>query len=446
MNDDTLPRNGPAPARRTSVQQINRLTRVGLWTVCAIVAPLGLWMALAPLAIAVVAPAHVKVDLNRRPVQHLEGGIVRQVLVRDGQLVNEGEPVLVIGDVGVDADRNRLTYRLAVERTTLERLDAEQRRAPMLAFSDSLRAEALKDPRLHDVLAKESALYRSRLHSLNSELSLMRQQRERILQEIAALHAQNTQAQGSLTLQRNDLESNRKLVGEGFISSTRVNQMEAAVADYAARLEERRSELARSQGKLVESDIKSNAMANEYVRSASDQLKQTLARVSEVEQELRKSNDATLRQVVLAPASGEVIDLKFTSVGAVVRPGETIAEIVPAKTALMIEAQIKPEEVNNVQVGQGARIKFTALKYRNTTMVDGKVSYVSGDRFTDKATHMPYYSVLIAADEASVKSVRDLKLQAGMPAEVYIDGGSQTALQYLIEPVTSTLRKAGRQM
>ena len=117
---------------------------MGLWTVLVIVVPLALWIGLAPLAMAVVAPAHVKVDLNRRPVQHLEGGIVRQVLVRDGQVVKEGEPLVVIGDVGVDADRNRLSYRLAVERTTLERLDAEQRRAGKLVFSESLQAEARK--------------------------------------------------------------------------------------------------------------------------------------------------------------------------------------------------------------------------------------------------------------------------------------------------------------
>lgn len=439
----------PAPGvvpRLSSAQQVRRLTRVGAWTVLGIVVPLGLWMGLAPLAMAVVAPAHVKVDLNRRPVQHLEGGIVRQVLVRDGQVVKAGEPVLVIGDVGADADRNRLTYRLAVERIALERLDAEQRRAPRLVFSDSLQALARQDLRLQDALGKESSLFSARLHSLNSEIALMRQQRLRVQQEIAALQAQNRQASESLSLQRRDLESNRALVAEGFITPARVNQTEAAVADYAARLEERRTELARGEGKLFDTDIRINAAINEYVRSASDQLKQTLARVSEIEQELRKSDDATHRQVVLAPAAGEIIDLKFTSPGAVVRPGEPIAEIVPADTALMIEAQIKPEEVNNVHVGQGARIKFTAFKYRNTTLVKGRVTYVSGDRFTDKVTQQPYYSVLILADADSVRAVNELKMQAGMPAEVYIDGGSQTALEYLVQPVTSTLRKAGRQL
>lgn len=441
-----IPLRGQPPPGKTSEQQIRRLVAMGLWTVLAIVVPLALWVGLAPLAMAVVAPAHVKVDLNRRPVQHLEGGIVRQVLVRDGQVVKEGEPLVVIGDVGVDADRNRLTYRLAVERTTLERLDAEQRRAMRLVFSEALLADARRDPRLQDAMSKESALFAARQHALHSELALIKLLRQRVQQEIGALEAQGAKAQESLSLQHRDLDANRDLVREGFVSTARINQMEASVADYTSKLEERRSELARGHGRLIDADIKSNSIVNEYLRSATDQLKTTVARVSEIEQELRKSDDATTRQVVLAPAAGEIIDLKFTSPGAVVRPGEAIAEIVPSNTALMIEAQIRPEEVNNVLVGQSARIKFTAFKYRNATMVTGKVTYVSGDRFTDRATQMPYYSVSILADAESVKAVGDLKMQAGMPAEVYIDGGFQTALQYLLDPITSTLRRAARQM
>ena len=441
-----IPLAGMSPKRKTSEQQIRRIQALGLWTVAVIVVPLTAWIGMAPLAMAVVAPAHVKVDLNRRPVQHLEGGIVRQVLVRDGQQVKEGDALIAFGDVGVDADRNRLTYRLAVERATLERLDAEQRRLPRLEFSEALKNEAQRDPRVKDAMAKETSLFAARLHSLNSELALMKQLRGRVQQEIGALEAQGTKAQESLELQRRELESNRGLVQEGFVSTARINQIEASVADYTARLEERRSELARGHGRLIDADIKTNGIVNEYVRSASDQLKAAVARVSEIEQELRKSDDSATRQVVLAPASGEVMDLKFSSPGAVVRPGETIAEIVPSNTALMIEAQIRPEEVNNVVVGQGARIKFTAWKYRNATMVTGKVTYVSGDRFTDKQTQQPYYSVSILADAESVKAVGDLKMQAGMPAEVYIDGGFQTALQYLLDPVTSTLRRAARQM
>jgi HlyD family secretion protein len=198
--------------------------------------------------------------------------------------------------------------------------------------------------------------------------------------------------------------------------------------------------------RLIESDLKIKSVQNEYAKAASDQVKATAARLTEIEQELRKSEDAAARQVVAAPAAGEVIDLKFTSPGAVVRPGEPIAEIVPSDTRLLVEAQIRPEDISNVSLEQRAQVKFTAFKYRASAMVTGKVTYVSGDRLVDRANNFPYYSVMILVDPDSLRAASDLKVQAGMPAEVYIEGTKQTPLQYLVEPITSTVRKAGRQM
>jgi len=423
-----------------------RLVRAGWWIVLGAVLPLGAWMVLAPLSMAVVAPAFVKVDLNRRPVQHLEGGIVRSVLVRDGQRVGAGEPVLILGDVSVDAERNRLTYRAEIERAGIARLDAEQARAATLAFPASLLAVAKRDVRVQEALAKEHSLFRTRRDALTSETGLLEAQRARIEQEIVALREQIAQVQASLNLQKGELDQQRKLLKDGFISASRLAQVEAIVADYASKLEERRSELARAGQRLGDVDLRAKALVNEYVKSASDQLKAAAARLGEIEQELRKSEDAAARQVVTAPAAGEVIDLKFTSPGAVVRAGEPIADIVPVDAALVLEAHLRPEDVSNVRLGQAARIKFTAYKYRNLTMVAGKVSYVSADRLLDKANNAPYYSVMITADAQSVQGAGELQVQAGMPAEVYIEGTTQTPFQYLAEPVLSTIRKAGRQL
>jgi HlyD family secretion protein len=431
---------------RTSQEHARGLLRAGCWIIGGAVVPIALWMALAPLAMAVVAPAVVKVDLNRRPVQHLEGGTVREVLVRDGQRVKAGEPVLILADVRVDADRNRLDYRVQVERAALARLEAEQALSAALPFPPDLVRAAKEDPRLETALLKETALFRAQRHSLDSGTALMRTQRERVEQEIAAVRAQIKQAQQSLDLQRSDLETNRGMVQQGFVSASRISQLEAVVMDYAAKLEERRTELARADQRLAEIDLKIQSARNDYVKAASDQLKVTAQRLSEIEQEQRKSADAATRQVVVAPASGEIIDLKFTSPGAVVRPGDPIADIVPSDTQLMVEARIRPEDIANVHQGQAARVKFTALKYRNSTMVAGKVTYVSGDRLVERQTGEPYYSAMVLADAKALAAIGDFKLQAGMPAEVYIEGSKQTALQYLAEPITTTLRRAGRQM
>jgi membrane fusion protein, epimerase transport system len=446
MNTATASRPG-APAPASSHDHARGLVRAGSFIILGALVPILLWMGFAPLSMAVVAPAVVKVDLNRRQVQHLEGGTVREVLVRDGQHVQAGEPVLVLGDVRVDADRNRLDYRVLVERAALVRLEAEHAFASGLKFPADMLAAAKQDPRIAQALQKETSHFSAQRNALDSAISLLRTQRERVDQELVAVRAQIEQAQKSLELQRSDLEANRGLIREGFISPSRISQLEAVVIDYGAKLEERRSELARAEQRLVEIDMKIQSLRSDYMKMASDQLKQTTQRLTEVEQEQRKSEDASRRQVIVAPVSGEIIDLKVASPGAVVRAGDPIADIVPSETQLMVEARVRPEDIANVHVGQLARVKLTALRYRNSMMVEGKVTYVSGDRLVDRQTGEPYYTASVVANPETLASLgSDFKLQAGMSAEVYIQGTEQTTLQYLAEPITNTLRHAARQM
>ena len=180
-------------------------------------------------------------------------------------------------------------------------------------------------------------------------------------------------------------------------------------------------------------------------RSASDQLREGAARLSELEQEHRKSVDASDRQLIVAPTGGEVIGLKYTTAGAVIAPRETIAEVVPLDARLVVEARVRTEDINRVHQGQQADIRFTAFNGRTTKLVSGKVVYVAGDRLVDPVTNLPYYMALIETEAASLKEAGDLKLQAGMPAEVYLKGEKRTALQYLLEPVTTGMRRAGKE-
>lgn len=430
----------------TSILAARRFATRGQWLIIIGFIPLVAWVTLAPLSMAVVAPAFVNVDLNRRPVQHLEGGIVRSVLVRNGQHVNAGDPVLLLGDVSVDADRNRLDYRIYVERASLARLEAEQTMAAQPVFPDELTDAGLRDERIAQALAKERTLFNARRDAMRSEIALLRLQRERAGAEAIALRAQIRQVVKSLALQEKDLDMNRGLLQAGFISPNRISQIEANVTDYAAKLEERRSELARNAQRLGEIDLKIKSIENQYIQTASDQLKEVAARLGEIEQERRKSEDAAQRQVVTAPAVGVIIDLKYTSPGAIVRAGDAIAEIVPTDAALLLEARISPQEVNHVYQGQPARIKLTSFKFRTAPMLTGNVNYLSADRLVDRATNLPYFSVMIEVDAKSVEAVRDLTLQAGMPAEVYLEGSTQTPLQYLLDPVMSTIRRAGKEM
>lgn len=422
------------------------LVRLGWGVILVAIVPVSLWITLAPLSMAVVAPGVVKADMNRRPVQHLEGGIIHSVLVRDGQRVEKGDPLLILEDVAVDANQNRVEYRTHLERAAIARLNAEQSRATRLQFPPELVAVGKDDGRVRDAIDKERALFEARYQSLTSELVILSTQRKHVADEMAALRAQIVQLEKAHGLQMEDLSANRRLVEDGFISINRINQIEAGVSDYAAKLEERKSELARAAQRMGDINMRMKGLENAYVQNASDELKNAVARLAELEQEIRKTDDASDRLVVKAPVPGEIIGLKFTSRGAVVRPGEQIAEIVPEEDKLIIEARIRPEEVNHVYPNQKAYIKFSAFKYRHVAMADAKVVHVSADRLTDPATNFPYFSVMVETDDSFFQQVKDFKLQSGIPAEVYIEGSQQTTLQYLLEPVLSTMRRAGREM
>jgi HlyD family type I secretion membrane fusion protein len=378
-------------------------------------------------------------------VQHAEGGTVGEVMVRDGQHVAQGETLLVLGDVSVDADLNRLNYRVMAERASLARLEAEQLSARAVDFPADVVDAARADSRLAEQMTKERALFSARRDALVGQSVLLRQQQAKVAQEATALRAQIASATDSLKYQRAELETNRNLLKDGFISATRISQLEATVADYAVKLEERRSELARSEQRLVDADLRIKGLEGDYRQQASDQLKVSSARLTEIEQEQRKTTDASSRQVIVAPVAGDVINLKFTTPGSMVSPREPIADIVPSNPRLVVEARIRTEDVARVHQGQAAEIRFTAFKYGTTKLVEGKVFYLSADRTVDRTTNQAYYVALIEADAASLAQAGDVKLQAGMPAEVFIKGEARTPLQYLAEPVTQVLRRAGRE-
>ncbi|HEY8356172.1 MAG TPA: biotin/lipoyl-binding protein, partial [Ramlibacter sp.] len=288
----------PAEMLAPQADEARRLMRMGTWVIVGAVLPVFAWLAFAPLSSAVVAPGFVKVDLNRRPVQHAEGGLVRQVLVRDGQQVKAGQPLLVLGDVAVDADQNRLNYRVSVERAAQARLEAERAMAGTLVFPPDVMAAAATDRRVAEQMAKERAVFQSRRDALLGQVALLRMQRQKVDQEIAALRAQVAQAIESQQFQKEELENARRLMKEGFLSQARVSQLAGGVSDYGVKLEERRSELARAEQRLVDTDLRIRSLESQYQQEASDQLKATSARISEIEQEQRKSSDAFARQTI----------------------------------------------------------------------------------------------------------------------------------------------------
>jgi HlyD family type I secretion membrane fusion protein len=423
------------------MNELKRLVGSGIAIIVAGVLALGGWTVLAPLSGAIVAPAFVKIDLNRKVVQHAEGGIVREIHVRDGDRVKQGQVLVVLDDVKVDANLELLSIQLIAERAKGARLEAEAAYAPKLGFPpDILRRE--REQRVAEVLERERALFQSRRGSVESQVAALRSQIRETQTETTALLEQIAAEDRAIGLQKEELRANEELLKQNFVQKTRVLTLQRAVAEYEVKHGEHRADLARSRQKASELELRIITAQNTYKQTAVDELKDATAHIFDLEERLRPSRDAAQRQQVLAPIGGEIVGLKVFTAGAVVGPRDVLMEVVPADKTLIVEARIRPEDINHVHVGDEAEVRLTAYKQRTTPLVAGRVSYVSGDRLVDAEGKSAYYMAHVAVAPASLG---ELRMQAGMPAEVYVRTDSRTVLDYLLAPVTAYLRRAMRE-
>lgn len=422
-----------------------RAIRTGLLIILAAFVVAGGWMALAPIAGAVIAQGAVKVDMNRKTVQHQEGGTVKEVLVRDGDRVRRGQVLVVLEDVRVDAAYDSLRTQYDSELARNARLSADRVLAEAPDFPDQLKARAAQDPKAAEVLRREEALFKARRQTLHEQTRLLRLQTQQAEEESVALRRQIAAQSRGLSLQREELEANKRLMAQGFVGAMRVKTVDRAAADYEARLGEQQAELAKARQRASELSLRVKTLENQFMQAAADELKESGNKLFDLEERLRPSKDAAERQKIVAPIDGEVVDLKVTSAGAIVGPRDALLDIVPQDGKLILEGRIRTEDINFVRAGSEADVRLTAFRSRTTPVVQGKVVYVSADRLVDRASNMPYYTVHVDVPGRALKEAGDIRLQAGMPVELFIKTSERTTVEYLLDPITAFLRRALRE-
>jgi HlyD family type I secretion membrane fusion protein len=417
------------------------LVRSGLLAIALGAAAFGAWAAFAPLSGAIIAPGYVKVDLNRKVVQHQEGGTVRAIHVRDGDRVKQGQELILLDDVRIDAQLDLLRTQLDAERAKAARLEAERAYAAKPIFPDELLVRK-SEPKVQEQLVREMTLFRARRDALETQIAVLRKQIEETEGEVQAVTEQLAAEERALKLQKEELAANQRLLEQGYVQKTRVLTLNRAVAEYEARYGEHRAQLSQARQRSKELELRILSMRNSYAQSAADELKETSSRIFDLEERIRPSRDAAHRQKIAAPIDGEVVGLRVFSLGAVVGPRDVLMEIVPEEKRLIVEARIRPEDINHVRSGAAADVRLTAYKQRTTPLVEGTVTYVSGDRLVEAQTGVPYYVMHV---DVPPERLGELRLQAGMPAEVFVRTDERTAFDYLLAPVTSYFRRAMRE-
>lgn len=412
------------------------------WVVVAVVVALAIaWVQWAPLSGAIVASGWIKSELNRKTIQHQEGGIVARLLVRDGQQVRAGEALVVIADVRSDAGLDLLEDQRNAEVLHSARLEAEA------TFSKSFNLpQALRSARgMGDLLARERKLFAARRAALDEQVAALQAQSKAADDQIQSLQGQIVATVEAQKLASDELALNERLASEGFVERTRLIGLRRVVAEYASRLGQQRGDQAEARQRIEEVRLRIAQARSTYQQQAVSDLKESALKLREISEHLRPSADLAGRQTVRAPVDGTVMGLRIAAVGTAVGPRETLMELVPRQEAQVVEARIRPEDIEHVHVGGDAEVRLSAFEARISPHLPAKVDFVSPDRVVDPQTNAAWYAVHLRIDAAALAAHPKLHVQTGMPVEVFVATPPRSLWRYLLEPIDAFRQRALRE-
>jgi HlyD family type I secretion membrane fusion protein len=377
-------------------------------------------------------------------VQHLEGGIVKEILVKAGDQVKQGQPLIILNDIQASAVVDVLRIQHAGELAKAARLRAEKSQQKTVSFPEAVTGAA--DPRMTALVASEKAAFEARRQLIDGQALLLRTQIKEVREEIKGLESQIKFANDYIGYTREELVINERLIKENFVAYTRILSLKRQLVEKEEKRGEFVALVSQAKQKISERELRIITLYDNYVKEATEELRDVERRIADLEERLRPSEDQLKRQTITAPIAGEVVGLKVTTVGGVIAPREPLMDIVPTLPRVVVEGKVKVEDIDEVAVGQRVDVMLSAYKRRTTPKVAGKVIYVSGDSLADPGPNgAPYYLVHIEVDPKSLAEIGNLPLMPGMPITAFIATRERTMLLYLLEPITDTLRRSLRE-
>ena len=437
--DHRMPSAAPKIIPPTSVRGAvigMTLLGVGLFGV------LGGWAAVSPMQSAIVASGMFRVVGDRLMVQHFEGGIVRQIAIKEGGLVQQGQVLLALDDTKAKAAVEILTNQLVSALSTQARLEAEFVESSEINISTELAGLLTKNASFaamlqtqEDVLASNVRINRGQIEILQERIQQLNEQKSGI--EIR-LHAQDEQ----LALMREDVAARSILMDKGLTTKSQMLAMRRDEAGLEGNAGVTQSQLQSVLQQIAEIEARKLQVRRDYLKEITQGRQQVNEAVFEIRQRLASAQDVVDRLVVRAPRSGRIVDLQINTLGSVIAPGQKLMEIVPDDAGYVIEVRVSPNDVNQVHQGGPARVRLTAYNYRTTPMVDATVTALSADSFVDPTTGGTYYKADVHILAGQLEQLAEVDIVPGMPAQVMISTGEQTLADYIISPVLGSFERA----
>lgn len=406
----------------------------------------GYWAMATQIRGAVVAPAELRVESKSKPVQHSVGGLVGEILVKDGDTVEAGDVLIRFDQTTQGASLAIVETQLLGLRALRARLITERDDLPSVVFDDDLLQKAQTSSDVAKVVSDQQRLFRARLESYRQQRAQLGQRIGQLGNEIDGARSRLDSFTSQLASVEEELKVQQDLLKRGLTTRQRAQEFIREKARINGEQGALTAEIARLYRQIDETKIEITRLEEERREDSISQLREVQAEVSELQQRAIVARDDFSKIDLRAPQSGVVQELNVFSKGAVVAPGEAIMTIVPVADRLVLEARVAPDKRDQISIGQTARVRFSAFSTQTTPELTGEVVKISADRKVDETTGQPYFGIeVLLSDEERAKIGKENTLLPGLPAEVYIQTELRTPLSYLLKPLTDNMNRAFRE-
>jgi HlyD family type I secretion membrane fusion protein len=400
----------------------------------------GTWASLAPLDSAVVAHGQLTVETKRKTIQHLEGGIVKEILVKEGDSVVPGQVLMRLDDTKAESSMQSYQDQYNAALAQLTRLQSERDNLAEVTFPPSLLQRT--DPQSQALLSAQRAQFEERRKSQEGQSSVLEQRIAQYNAEIQGYKVQGASRQRQISLSYRELTGLRELAAKGYYPKNRLLAMERDIARLEGEMGSDASTEARARKGISETEMQILQTRQQFREQVAKELDTAQNTTNGLREQLIAAQDMVRRLEVVAPVAGAVQNIHVATNGGVVASGAELMDIVPSDDRLVIDAQVSPADIESVQNNQTAEVRFSALHGRNTPVLQGRVQTVSADHLTDNKTGAPYYAARIEVPPEQLARLENRHIQAGMPVEVLIKGGERTALDYMLRPLADSFATA----
>lgn len=419
--------------------------RAGLFTLLLLVLGFGGWSIAAQISGAVIASGQIEVEQNRQVLQHLHGGVVQEILVTEGQQVTAGDPLILLDGAQLTGERSVIETQLFEVLARRGRLEAERDDSGAVAFPPALVAAAADQPAAAEQLEGQRRLFEARRTTLAQRIAQLDRRREQLATQIEGIEAQIVALETQLELIGQERATQQDLLDRGLSQAARVLALQREEARLQGSLGALVADRAQAEGSATDIDLEILTLQVERREQAEASLRDLAVQEQELTQRLATLDERIEGLALRAPVTGIVFGLRVTTPRSVLRPGDPALFLVPQDRPLVIVAQVQPNDIDQVYLGQEARLMFPAFGLRDAPELTGRVTMVSADSFEDQQTGRPYFRTEIMLDPASMEALDGFDLVPGMQVEAFISTEARTPLAYLTEPLAIYFSRALRE-